>query len=150
MVTLMMDYSPTQLWKERFSFPQVHQNMNLEGSELFQLQEGHIESYLVAIVVKGNKRKDFLTKESVVDCHWVAQGTGLESWPQSSQTLCFTAFNLVDICLFDFASCLLLHNKVERNTNFLSVKHRYRPYKGHLWADWTVQITHWEKSIFKS
>lgn len=43
--------------------------MNLRGSELFQLQEGYIESYLVAIVVKGNKIKDFLTKESVVDCH---------------------------------------------------------------------------------
>lgn len=51
--------------------------MNLRGSELFQLQKGHIESYHVAIVVKGNKIKDFLTKESVVDCH-CAQGTGLE------------------------------------------------------------------------
>lgn len=49
----MMDYYPTQLRKWRvFFFPQVHQNMNLKGLELFQLQEGHIELYLVAIVVK--------------------------------------------------------------------------------------------------
>lgn len=74
--------------------------------------------------------------------HWSRDLTS-----KSSQTLYFTALNLVDICLFDCASCLLLHNKVESNINFLSVKYRYGPYKGHLWAGWAVQITHWEKGF---
>lgn len=147
MVTLMMDYYPTQLQKWRRFFPWLHQNVNLKRSELFQYQEGHLESCLVAIVAKANIRKEFLRKESVVDCHWCALGTGLEIWPQSSQTLYFTALNIVDICLFDCATCLLLHNKVESNINFLSVKYRYGPYKGHLWAGWAVQITHWEKGF---
>lgn len=73
MITLMMDYYPTQLqrsWTDEDDlFPQVNQNMNHKRFEVLQLQDSHLESCLVAIVVKANERKKFMTKESVVDCH---------------------------------------------------------------------------------
>lgn len=49
--------------------PQVDQDVNFKRFMAFQLQGDHLESYLVAIVVKANKGKKFLTKKSVVDCH---------------------------------------------------------------------------------
>lgn len=147
MITLMMDYYPTQLQKswadEDNLFPQVDQNMNYKRFEAFQLQESHLESCLIAIVVKANKRKKFLTEESVVGCHWVALDTGLEIWPQCFQTLYFTALNLIDICLFT----VLLHNKVKRNIS-VSVKYRYKLYKGHLWEGKQYRLLLWKKRIF--
>lgn len=131
----------------RWFFPQVDGNKNLKKLEPFQLQEGHLESCFVSTVVKANKRKKFLTKESVVDCHWVALGAGLELWPQCSQTLYLTPLNLVDIFLFYQASCLLLHGKVEKNINFISVKHRYKPYKGRLWEVKEYRPLIWKKDF---